>query len=58
MTDTCTAGTGELRSSCGPETGPSVVGESGVEDGGPGDAGTQKAVRPRATLGVAMKVEM
>jgi hypothetical protein len=58
MTDTCTAGTGELGSSCGPTTGPSVVGESGVEGGDPGDAGTQKAVRPQSTLGVAMKVEM
>jgi hypothetical protein len=40
MTDT--AGAGELGSSYGPETGPSVVGESSVRGGGPGDAGTAK----------------
>jgi hypothetical protein len=36
---TGTSGAGELGSSCGPVTGPFVVGESSVGSGGPGDAG-------------------
>jgi hypothetical protein len=40
---TGTAGAGELVSSCGPETGPSVFGEFGVVGGGPGDAGTAES---------------
>jgi hypothetical protein len=40
---TGTAGAGELVSSCDPETGPSVFGESGVVGRGPGDAGTAES---------------
>jgi hypothetical protein len=40
---TGTAGAGELGSSCGPVTGPSFVGESGVRSGGPRDAGTAES---------------